>query len=245
MAKIRTATTTSRARIGYKVARRPHEGCRKKLGLDARIYHQQALCSSCARGLRSKKIDPAVFKDVSDLKCGDLVYSKVYDNPMTDEGVLYGPEAQKLHREQMQEMQRIAKTEGRDVSAGVYGSLWCPHCKDYTGQQRYITPDGKEMWRCFSCMGTFSRGKHGWLEKYNPRARRAWQYYPGVSELNPVPRILVELNPRPPAEWFNSMMARTRAQYPGAGLKQLQQIVGGIWYGYPLKTREKLIKRYD
>lgn len=93
-------------------------------------------------------------------------------NPITREGVIYGKEAQELHKEQMQEMRAIAKQRGKRVAAGLYGSLWCPICKQYTSQTRYITPGGSERFRCITGDHTFSRGRHGWLEQYNPCRRR-------------------------------------------------------------------------
>ena len=85
---------------------------------------------------------------------------------------IVGAEARAISREHMRKMRKIAKAKGKNVAAGLYGSLWCPICKQYTGQHRYITPAGSERWRCITGDHTFSRGRHGWLDKFTIKKKK-------------------------------------------------------------------------
>lgn len=147
------------------------------------LKHYKAALSEIVGGIWWNQYSPSTRRELiaeyDNPKGGSTMRNK--GNPMI-EGVVSGAEAEKLSAERMREMQRIAREERRPVSAGIYGSLWCPLEKKYTGQHRYITVGGKERFRCMSCMRTFSRGKHGWLEQYNPRrAQRNITRKQGVS----------------------------------------------------------------
>lgn len=80
--------------------------------------------------------------------------------------VIGGAEARAISKEHRKELHRLAKAKGKAVPAGIYGSLWCPYCRDYTGQRRFITPSGREVFNCSNCGKTFSRGGRNWLTKF-------------------------------------------------------------------------------
>jgi hypothetical protein len=76
--------------------------------------------------------------------------------------------------------------------------------------------------------------------------REWWRDYPEVRKVIVDQYNLPTLNPRPPKKWFYAMMKRVRGEYPEASKKELQQIVGGIWWHqYRPSIRKKLLKRYD
>jgi len=53
--------------------------------------------------------------------------------------------------------------------------------------------------------------------------------------------------PKPPKEWWDFMMGEVKKNedYKGFDKERLSEIVGGIWWGYKKKTREKLEKEYS
>ena len=53
--------------------------------------------------------------------------------------------------------------------------------------------------------------------------------------------------PKPPKGWWDFMMGEVKKNedYKGFDKERLSEIVGGIWWGYKKKTREKLDKEYS
>jgi len=48
---------------------------------------------------------------------------------------------------------------------------------------------------------------------------------------------------RPPKEWWNSMVRRLRREHPGYSGKRISKVAGGIWEGYSVNTKRRLISR--
>jgi len=93
----------------------------------------------------------------------------------------------------------------------------------------------------------------------NPhRSRDGLRFY-GARALNtgggtayPANLVRSTKNPRPPAGWWAQMWPKIAAQYPkkkGETIehykKAINTIVAGIWWKYPQKTKDRLIRYYD
>jgi len=57
--------------------------------------------------------------------------------------------------------------------------------------------------------------------------------------------LLSGSNVRPPLNWWNKMLPQIEREYPNRNYKDIDQILGGIWNKYDMKTKINIINEYQ
>lgn len=52
-------------------------------------------------------------------------------------------------------------------------------------------------------------------------------------------------NVKPPLNWWYKMLPQIEIQYPEKSIKDVDQILGGIWNNYNTQTKINIIKEYQ